>query len=134
MEIAFGEWLQVEIDKRGWSWNKLATTAKLSSGTIYNIRDGSRGVGEDSLKAIAGALKLPIETVYRAAGFLPSSSLENIEKEELAFLFDQLPPEEQAEIIELLRFKAGRKKTTENKTSRVNKTPARIVNRHIEQK
>jgi hypothetical protein len=43
VEINFSNWLQNEIDKRGWSWNKLAKRAGLSSGTIYNIRDGIRG-------------------------------------------------------------------------------------------
>lgn len=108
VEIAFSEWLQLEIDKRGWTWNRLATNANLSSGTIYNIRDGTRGVGEDSLTAIAYALKLPPEEVFRAAKMLPAKPTIDPADEELLYLFDQLTEEEQEEVLAYARMRLER--------------------------
>jgi transcriptional regulator with XRE-family HTH domain len=104
MEITFSEWLQTEIEKRGLSWNKFAENAGLSSGTIYNIRDGTRGVGENSLKAIAMALKIPPEQVFRAAGLLPESNIKSDKEEELLYLFAQLPDVEKSRMIEFVKF------------------------------
>lgn len=128
MEIDFSKWLQKEIDDRGWSWNKLAEMAGLSSGTIYNIRDGVRGVGQSSLESISRALRLPPETVFRAAGFLPPAPDTSESQEELLHLFSQLPPGEQKEMLELLRFKVERKSANINeKPPSRKKNPARSV-------
>lgn len=97
MEISFPEWLQREIDERGWSWNKLSDIAGLSSGTIYNIKDGTRGVGENSLSAIAKALKMPQEEVFRAAGLLkPKKS--DARAERLLYQIEQLDEDDQETI------------------------------------
>lgn len=53
------------------SQSELARLAKLGRGTISNIMSGNRQVGQDTISAIARALKLPPETVFRAAGILP---------------------------------------------------------------
>lgn len=117
VEISFSEWLQKEIEKRGWSWNKLAENAGLSSGTIYNIRDGTRGVGESSLKAIAYALRLPVDQVFRVAGFLPSVTISDENVEELIFLYNQLSVDDKEEILELMKFKAERKQQAQTSKS-----------------
>lgn len=105
VEIQFSDWLQGEIDRRGWSWNKLAEMAGLSSGTIYNIRDGTRGVGKDSLEAIAQALRLPTDIVYRAAGFLTSSSDKSDPlASEAAHLVGLLSEEKKQIAVDYIRF------------------------------
>ena len=102
VETNFSNWLQAEIDRRGWSWNKLAERAGLSSETIYNIRDGVRGVGKASLEAIASALQLPVETVYQAAGFLPPEKNDPL-ADEAAHLVGLLPPDKKQVAISILR-------------------------------
>jgi len=67
----FGEWLIGELKQRDISQSKLARLSGLSEGTISNIISGTRGRGPDSLEAIARALKLPVDFVYRRAGLLP---------------------------------------------------------------
>ena len=104
VEISFSDWLQKAIDERGWSWNKLATKAGLSSGTIYNIRDGVRGVGEESLKAIAHALQEPVEKVYRAAGFLPNTTISIEQIEAINDLFSKMDEETRKQFLEYGRF------------------------------
>jgi len=70
--ITFSEWLQKEIDEREWSWNKLAENAgyQAEQSTIFGMVRGELG---SSLKRLQG-FRYPVETVYRAAKFLPSSS------------------------------------------------------------
>jgi transcriptional regulator with XRE-family HTH domain len=105
MEISFSEWLQQEIDLRGWSWNKLSVEAGLSSGTIYNIRDGVRGVGEDSLKSIAKALKLPPDQIFRRAGVLPPTKIDDDPlTEEAEYLISELSHELREQAINYIRY------------------------------
>lgn len=72
VDTEFGKWLLNELDKRGWSQNELGRRAGLTSGTISNVINGVRTPATDTLKAIASALKLPKETVFREAGILSS--------------------------------------------------------------
>jgi len=104
MEMNFSNWLQGEIDRRGWSWNKLAERAGLSSGTIYNIQYGTRGVGKKSLQGIAKALQLPEETVYSKAAFIVTNKADSELAKEAILIFNHLPPEKQKEAIDFLRY------------------------------
>ena len=119
MEISFPEWLQKEIDERGWSWNKLSEMAGLSSGTIYNIKDGTRGVGENSLSAIAKALKMPQEEVFRAAGLLKPRK-GDARAERLLYQIEQLEDADQ-ETVEMfvgaLLEKRNKKNTVSKSTT-----------------
>jgi transcriptional regulator with XRE-family HTH domain len=127
MESNFSQWLEEKIDEKGWSWNKLAENAGLSSGTMYNIRDGTRGVGENSLRAIAGALQLPVEIVYRAAGFLPKTTDERSQMEELKYLAERLSDEDLQEVIDYARHRLEKQESRQvhkKQTSR-RKKPAR---------
>ncbi len=68
----FIDWLRNELETRGWSQAELARQSKLSPAQITRLLNGERGVGENGLNAIARALRLPPETVFRAAGKLPN--------------------------------------------------------------
>lgn len=70
----FGDWLLHELKEAGISQAELARRAGLSKGTVSNLINGTKGVGQDSLKAIARALRLSPEVVFRAAGVLPPKS------------------------------------------------------------
>jgi transcriptional regulator with XRE-family HTH domain len=121
----FREFLESEMKKRGWKQADLARASNLSTAAISNIINGRRGVGEESIIALAHALNIPRETVFRAAGFLTQREVIDQGVEELNHLFEQLEPDDRAEIIEMIRLKINRQKKT--KTSR-DKSPARIVN------
>ncbi len=123
VEITFTEWLQSAIDERGWTWNKLAKKAGLSSGTIYNIRDGTRGVGEDSLQAIAKALNIPSEEVYRAAGILPIVSVDETDLARFKDILSQLTAAERAELaaIGMLKINARREAELRQQVNRKDK-------------
>ena len=67
----FSEWLQEEMDKRGWSQSDLARSAELNRAVINKLLNGKSHPQPSTLEAISRALKIPIETIYRVAGLLP---------------------------------------------------------------
>jgi len=74
METSLAEWLRSKMDEAGINQAELARRSKISPGHITKIFNGQRGVGEQSLKAIAEALNIPLEEAYRIAGLLPPAS------------------------------------------------------------
>jgi transcriptional regulator with XRE-family HTH domain len=71
--IYFSEWLQAEMDKRGWSQSDLARYADLNRAVINKLLNGKSHPQPPTLEAISRALKIPIEITYRAAGLLPTN-------------------------------------------------------------
>lgn len=72
--IYFSEWLQNEMNKRGWSQSDLARAADLNRAVINKLLNGKSHPQPATLEAISRALKIPIEITYRAAGLLPVST------------------------------------------------------------
>jgi transcriptional regulator with XRE-family HTH domain len=71
--IYFSEWLQAEMDKRGWSQSDLARYADLNRAVINKLLNGKSHPQPPTLESISRALKVPIEVTYRAAGLLPTN-------------------------------------------------------------
>ena len=67
----FFEWLDNELNQRGWARVELTKRADISESGLSMAYSGKRQVGPKMIKAIAHALNIPEETVYRAAGILP---------------------------------------------------------------
>ena len=88
----FSKWLQAELDQRGWNQADLARKSGVSTGQIARLMSGERGLGEDSVTAIAKALHTPVNIVYRAAGFLPQESEADEMVEKLNYKISQLTP------------------------------------------
>lgn len=127
----FGNWLLKELERRGWSQSLLATKAGLSRGTISNIMNGTRGVGEETLNGIARALQLPPETVFRAAGLLPPEPEYVPLLDEWTAVFYELTADEQQEMIDIARLKVDRRKSPgqqpNQKSPSRSKRPARNI-------
>jgi transcriptional regulator with XRE-family HTH domain len=71
----FISWLQSELDTRGWEQGEIAKRAQaggftLSATQVSRILNGTREAGPDACIAIAYALGLPREEVFRARGWL----------------------------------------------------------------
>ena len=73
-KIYFSEWLQAEMDKRGWSQSDLARSSELNRAVINKLLNGKSHPQPTTLEAISRALKIPIEITYRAAGLLPNNT------------------------------------------------------------
>lgn len=68
----FNDWMQSEIDKRGWSMNQLARRAKISGAMVSLVMSEKREPGYEFCMAIAKGLAMPPEIVLRKAGLLPA--------------------------------------------------------------
>lgn len=73
MQNEFIAWLSSQLEERGWSIRELARRANSSPSTIASIANGSRKPGADACAAIAKALDVSPDDVFRLAGILPPS-------------------------------------------------------------
>jgi transcriptional regulator with XRE-family HTH domain len=89
-KIYFSEWLQNEMDKRGWSQSDLARYADLNRAVINKLLNGKSHPQHPTLEAISRALKIPLETTYRAAGLLPINSDNDDAMEEAIHIFKSI--------------------------------------------
>lgn len=67
-EPTFGEWLQDELDKRGWSRPRLARYIDLSPGAVTSWIRGDRRPSEHACKQIAAAFGIDVSEVMDRAG------------------------------------------------------------------
>lgn len=86
----FQEWLQAELDKRGWKQADLARITNLDSAVISNLINSRRNPGVESCSAIAKAFNYPLDKVYRAAGLLPPEAIINEQFDDLLHIASQL--------------------------------------------
>lgn len=100
----FADWLQKELDKKGWSQNELAKRAGISRGAVNHVLNGSRQPGTDLCLGVARALKISPEIVFRKAELLPPASEEDPLLDRANYLLSQLPPEKQEEMIDYLEM------------------------------
>lgn len=100
----FTEWLQNEMDKRGWSQSECARAADLNRAVINKLLNGKCKPQPVTLIAIARGFKIPVETVYRAAGLLPSSNHDDETTQELIHIFKSIQsPQRKATALMLLK-------------------------------
>lgn len=126
----FGDWLQAQLNERGWSHSELARRAKklgseLSAGRVDQIVSGDVA-GQKACQAIARALGLNEVEVYRRAGLLPAAGDEDkgyfdslvegarelsVQRRiELSYLLDALRAAERAEQEEQERLSRRQKR------------------------
>lgn len=106
----FSDWLVLTLEEKDWSQADLARQAEVSPAAISDIISGRRNVGKNTAKAIAKALKLPPEQVFRAAGILPPDKKINENIETIIHEVEGLPPQDQAEILSYIRWKNNQRK------------------------
>lgn len=68
--IEFTQWLQNQLDTRAWDHAELARRSGLTKGGISHIMNGTRNASPDVCIAIARALGLSREEIFRARGYL----------------------------------------------------------------
>lgn len=102
--LRFAEWLQGEIDKRGWSQSDCARACDLNRAVINKLLNGKCKPQPVTLSAIARGFKMPVEQVYRAAGLLPASLDGDEASQEVLHIFRSLQsPQRKATAIMLLK-------------------------------
>ena len=98
----FASWLEKELENRDWKPADLSRRSGIGSGLISRILNRERRAGPDSCVAIARALQLPPETVFRAAGLLPPVARETEVLRRLVYLAAQLPSEDQDRVLAIV--------------------------------
>ena len=102
--LRFAEWLQSEIDKRGWSQSDCARASDLNRAVINKLLNGKSKPQPVTLIAIARGFKIPVETAYRAAGLLPPNNDGDERTREMIHIFGRLQsPHRKATAIMLLK-------------------------------
>jgi len=102
--LRFSDWLQAEMDKRGWSQSDCARAADLNRAVINKLLNRKSRPQPFTLVAIARAFKIPVETAFRAAGLLPPSSDGDDTTHELVHIFKSIQsPQRKATALMLLK-------------------------------
>lgn len=105
----FVEWLEGELARKSWKPADLARAANISTGGLSHVLNGERRLGPDMALAIARALGVPPEVVFRKSGLLPE--LPGPERDptfqELLEVVKNMSVEERQEILDyaLWRFR-----------------------------
>jgi transcriptional regulator with XRE-family HTH domain len=108
--IYFADWLREELKKRDWSQADLSKKAGISPSQVTRVLSGERGIGEESLNAIARALNISPITVFRKAGLLPEEGRQEVSFEDWMYLISQLDPQDEEELRKIAEMKIERKK------------------------
>lgn len=106
-QLDFAEWLEEEITKRAWRPADLARASGLYQSTVWKVLNRERLAGPEVCQALARALKLPAEVVYRKAGLLPELPAP-VQDEQLTTLYDyykRLSHKAREDAVEYMIFK-----------------------------
>lgn len=116
--LDFPEWLNDELQQRGWTQADLARKSGLTTAGISRILSGQRDPGPEALIAIAEALKLPPEHVFRKAGLLPEEGTpRQIAQQVAGYKLSELTPTQLDEVIQFIEFIQNRDDRPDRRTS-----------------
>ncbi|HUE99148.1 MAG TPA: helix-turn-helix transcriptional regulator [Anaerolineales bacterium] len=102
--LRIAEWLQSELDRRGWSQSDCARACDLNRAVINKLLNGKSRPQPTTLIAIARGFKIPVETAYRAAGLLPPNTDGDDTTQELIHIFKSIhSPQRKTTAIMLLK-------------------------------
>lgn len=99
---AFFDWIEGQLQTRGWSERQLLRRAGLTGSILSKARTGL-AIGWDAAIAIAKALNEPPENVMRLAGLLPDKPNIAKDTEEMNFLMGQMEDYERIIILKTAR-------------------------------
>lgn len=94
--------LEQELERRGWKQADLARNANMDTGMVSNIMSGKRNIGPATGVAIAQALNIAPEILFRKAGLLPDVPENTAQTEQLLHLFNQLNEADKATIFRMM--------------------------------
>ena len=126
MDIRFSDWLNEQMQEHGWSQSDLARSSGLSRQVIsYYLSDKSKSPDKDALQKLAHAFKISPITIFRKAGLLPSEGGEHASFEDWQYLLNQLTPDEEEEMRQIVELKIERRQKAEQAERAKNFKPKR---------
>jgi transcriptional regulator with XRE-family HTH domain len=94
----FVEWLEEQMQQRGWTPADLAKAAGMYPSTLSRVLNRERAAGAEVCNALARALGIAPAMVFQRAGLMDRSPLEGVEQDtvlsQLLTLARQLTPAE----------------------------------------
>ena len=110
-EVEFSLWLENQITVRGWRPADLAKAAELPAATVARVLNGDRNAGPEVATAIAKALSLSPEFVFRQAGLLPEIIPADPDPtfEEIAEILRGMTPEERRDVVDYALWRLRRR-------------------------
>lgn len=103
--VDFSQWLRNEIARQGLSQADIARRADISPSQVSRIINATSTPSQDALSAIARALRLPPDEIYRQAGLLPPIPNNDAEIAELDHIARQLNNDNKYELVRFARMK-----------------------------
>lgn len=99
----FGDWLQNELQLRGWNQAELARRSRITTAQISRIMTGEQNPGPTVCQKLARALHIPAEDVFRRAGLLPPVKEQPEGTAELIYHFTNLNEEDRKRLLIIAR-------------------------------
>lgn len=116
MDSDFVNWLKGQMQERNWSQADLARASGVHKQTIhYYLNKSSKAPHAHVLAKIAYALELPVEQVYRVAGFLsrPPDISETIEQ--ILHEMEDMSERDRQEVLAFIRMEKKLRKQRKKK-------------------
>lgn len=102
----FADWLKNELDHRRWTPNRLARSSGITLTQILMVLKGERRAGDKFLRGVAHAFQMPQITLFRLAGLINDTDMEQVREREAArkldLLLSALSPQQREKAIHLL--------------------------------
>jgi transcriptional regulator with XRE-family HTH domain len=107
----FVEWLENEMKQRGIIPAELARRGGITRSAVSKLLSRQqKRPGIEMLDAIARALDMPKEIIYQKVGYLPAEQKVSPLSSAILFLIEQLPIDDQEEMLDYARMKLERRK------------------------
>jgi transcriptional regulator with XRE-family HTH domain len=121
------EYVRELMEERRFSSERaFALHVGISPRTLGRILDGEK-VDPESLQKIAAVLNLPVENLYRLAGYLPPEEARTQLLREIEHLLRRLPEDTQRRILDMVRvehrhYRGGQERAEEEEANRAQRT------------
>ena len=101
--MTFGEWLDKQLIAHDWSMSKFGQLCGVSHVAVSRWVSGERTPEPESCERIAKVLGVPVEDIYRRAGYSLSPTDLDANAETMLHLFRNLPESEQERVLTIMR-------------------------------
>ena len=116
MDSNFVKWLTAQMRERNWSQADLARASGVHKQIIhYYLTKSAKAPHAHVLAKIAYALELPVEQVYRAAGFLPRPPDISETIEQILHEMEDMPERDRQEVLAFIRMEKKLRKQRKKK-------------------
>jgi DNA-binding XRE family transcriptional regulator len=103
--MQFGDWLLDQLRQRDMRPADLGRVTGLESSVMSNLINHRRHPAIETCKTISRALGIPLEDVYRAAGYLPPKPESNPVINTILHLVSELDDRDREDVLEYVRLR-----------------------------